>query len=60
MMLIREGVTLRDDCQRTWLYVADIDNQYAGMVRARNDLFVTQGLTADTHFMAIRGESASL
>ena len=55
MMLIREGVTLRDDCQRTWLYVADIDNQYAGMVRARNDLFVTQGLTADTHFMAIRG-----
>lgn len=55
MMLISEGLTLRDNCQRTWLYVADIDNQYAGMVRARNDLFVTQGLTADTHFIASTG-----
>lgn len=55
MMLIQEGLTLAGNCQRTWFYVNDIDNQYAGMVKARNDLFVTQGLTSDTHFIASTG-----
>ena len=55
MMLIQEGLTLAGNCQRTWFYVNDIDNQYAGMVKARNDLFVTQGLTTDTHFIASTG-----
>ncbi|MGI6222237.1 MAG: Rid family hydrolase [Prevotella sp.] len=55
MTLIGEGMTLRDNCVRTWFYVNDIDNQYAGMVEARNDLFVTQGLTSDTHYIASTG-----
>lgn len=55
MMLIQEGLTLAGNCQRTWFYVNDIDNPYAGRMKARNDLFVTQGLTSDTHFIASRG-----
>ncbi len=49
------GCTLKDNCVRTWLYVNDIDNQYAGVVRARNDVFDKEGLTADTHFIASTG-----
>lgn len=49
------GCTLRDNCVRTWLYVNDIDNQYAGVVRARNDVFDHEGLTTDTHFIASTG-----
>lgn len=50
-----QGCTLRDNCVRTWLYVNDIDNQYAGVVRARNDVFDHEGLTTDTHFIASTG-----
>lgn len=55
MTLMQENMTLEANCQRTWFYVNDIDNQYAGMVRARNDVFFTQGLTADTHYVASTG-----
>lgn len=50
-----EGLTLEDDCLRTWIYVQDIDNNYAGVVRARNDLFKEHGLTPETHFIASTG-----
>lgn len=50
-----QGCTLKDNCVRTWLYVNDIDNQYAGVVNARNDVFDREGLTADTHFIASTG-----
>ena len=49
------GLNLRDHCVRTWIYVADIDVNYEGMVRARNDIFRSQGLTTDTHFIASTG-----
>ncbi|MBR1485285.1 MAG: translation initiation inhibitor [Prevotella sp.] len=49
------GVSLRDHCVRTWLYVRDIDANYNGMVRARNDVFRQHGLTTDTHFIASTG-----
>lgn len=49
------GLTLRDHCVRTWIYVADIDVNYEGMVRARNDVFRSQGLTTETHFIASTG-----
>lgn len=55
MMLLHEGLTLKDNCLRTWLFVHDIDNQYAGMVQARNDVFRVQGLTKDTHYIASTG-----
>lgn len=53
--LRRHGCTLADNCIRTWLYVNDIDNQYAGVVRARNDVFDQEGLTEQTHYIASTG-----
>lgn len=40
---------------RTWLYCRDVDNNYAGLVLARNRFFDKIGLTADTHFIASTG-----
>ncbi len=55
MQLVQEGCTLKENCIRTWLFVNDIDNNYGGVVRARNQVFFTQGLTTDTHFIASTG-----
>ncbi len=55
MRLIEEGCTLAANCVRTWFFVNDIDNHYAGVVKARNDVFVTQNLTDKTHFIASTG-----
>ena len=53
--LRQEGSTLADNCQRTWLFVNDVDNNYAGVVKARNTVFATAGLTTDTHYIASTG-----
>ena len=53
--LRQEGLTLERNCIRTWFFVNDVDNHYAGMVRARNEVFDEQQLTADTHFIASTG-----
>lgn len=55
MQLAEEGCTLADNCLRTWLFVNDIDLNYGGVVRARNQVFFTQGLTHDTHYIASTG-----
>ena len=55
MQLLEEGCTLKDNCIRTWLFVNDIDLNYGGVVRARNQFFFTQGLTVNTHFIASTG-----
>lgn len=54
-MLRARGLTLADHCQRTWLFIDDIDHYYADVVMARNDVFDREGLTADTHFIASTG-----
>jgi enamine deaminase RidA (YjgF/YER057c/UK114 family) len=53
--LSQRGLTLKEHCVRTWIYVADIDVNYQGMVKARNDIFRQHGLTVDTHFIASTG-----
>lgn len=55
VQLKNEGCTLKDNCIRTWLFVNDVDLNYGGVVRARNQVFFTQGLTNDTHFIASTG-----
>ena len=55
MQLAQEGCTLADNCMRTWLFVNDVDLNYGGVVRARNQVFFTQGLTQQTHFIASTG-----
>jgi len=55
MQLLEEGCTLEANCIRTWFFVHDIDLNYGGVVRARNQFFFTQGLTQQTHFIASTG-----
>ena len=47
------GLELKTHCVRTWIYVRDIDSNYAGMVRARNEVFAEEGL--DNHYIASTG-----
>ena len=54
--IIRDmGLDMKTHLVRTWIYIADIDVNYAGVVKARNDIFTREGLTADTHFIASTG-----
>lgn len=55
MQLVEEGCTLEANCIRTWFFVNDVDLNYGGVVRARNQFFFTQGLTVHTHFIASTG-----
>ncbi len=55
MQLMEESCLLADNCIRTWLFVQDVDNNYAGVVKARNEIFFTQNLTPKTHFIASTG-----
>ena len=53
------GLSLAEHCLRTWIYVRDIDNNYAGMVRARNEVFSRHGLTPSSHFIVSTGIGGS-
>lgn len=52
------GLSMADHLMRTWFFVRDVDVNYQGLVRARRELFDTQGLTADTHYTASSGIGA--
>jgi enamine deaminase RidA (YjgF/YER057c/UK114 family) len=61
--LKKEKQSLAKNCLRTWIYVRDIDNNYSGMVKARNEVFANEELTPDTHFIAstgIEGQTAEI
>ena len=53
--LSRYGCTLARNCIRTWVFVQDVDVQYAGMVGVRRQFFAQEGLTPLTHFIASTG-----
>lgn len=55
MQLATEGCKLSENCIRTWIYVQNVDTNYAGVVKARNEVFVTQNLTEKTHYIASTG-----
>lgn len=55
------GGSLFNDSIRTWLFVQNVDVNYAGVVTGRNEHFDVKGLTSDTHFISstgIQGRSA--
>lgn len=55
------NMEFRNNTVRTWIYVRDIDNNYAGMVKERKDLFDRIGLVPQTRYIAstgIEGKSA--
>ncbi|MEG1581215.1 MAG: Rid family hydrolase [Bacteroidaceae bacterium] len=48
-------LSMANHCIRTWIYVRDIDHNYADVVAARNQVFGEYGLSANTHFIASTG-----
>ena len=54
-MLAAQGLSIRDNCLRTWIFVRNIDNNYAGVVKGRKDYFDGIGLTKETHYIASTG-----
>lgn len=54
-ILAGHGGCVADNTVRTWLYCRDVDNNYTGLVQARNEYFAKIGLTAETHFIASTG-----
>lgn len=57
-LLNRFNMTLAGNCWRTWIYIRDIDNHYAGMVNARVRLFRAEQLTENTRYIASTGIEA--
>lgn len=55
LALEHRGGSLLKNSVRTWLFVRDIDLDYAEVVRGRNDAFDEQGLTTSTRFIASTG-----
>lgn len=49
------GMNMATHLVRTWIYVRDIDANYAGVVRARNDVFAEEGLRHTNHYIASTG-----
>lgn len=47
--------SLAENCIRTWFFVQNVDVNYAGVVTARKEVFITQGLTEKTHYIASTG-----
>ena len=54
-MLSEKGMTVADNCVRTWIFVRDIDHNYKGVVEGRKRFFNEEGLTPSTHFIASTG-----
>lgn len=55
MKLAEQNCTLANNCLRTWIFVQNVDSNYAGVVKARNEVFITQNLTEKTHYIASTG-----
>ena len=56
--LAKNNANMYNNLLRTWIYCRDIDNNYAGLVKARRELFTKENLTADTHYIASTGIEA--
>ncbi len=55
LRLSEQHCSLEANCVRTWFFVQNVDVNYAGVVKARKEVFVTQGLTEHTHYITSTG-----
>lgn len=53
--LASQEMNVAQNCARTWIYVRDVDVNYAGIVKARRELFNDWNLTSGTHYIASTG-----
>lgn len=58
-MLSKFNATLAENCIRTWFFVRDVDTNYHGLVVARREIFIQQGLTEKTHYISSTGIGGS-
>lgn len=54
-VLHEHGMSLDEHVLRTWLFLRDIDADYAEMTQARREHFARHGLTPRTHYIASTG-----
>lgn len=57
--LNQREMTLQDHCLRTWFFVKDVDFNYDGFVKGRNEVFRGCNLTPRTHYIASTGIQGS-
>jgi enamine deaminase RidA (YjgF/YER057c/UK114 family) len=53
--LKKRGGSVADNCLRTWIYCRDVDNNYAGLVKSRRELFEQYGLNEKTNYISSTG-----
>ena len=53
--LKQRGGNVAENCLRTWIYCRDVDNNYAGLVKSRRELFHQYGLTDKTNYISSTG-----
>ncbi|MFA7230889.1 MAG: Rid family hydrolase [Victivallaceae bacterium] len=53
--LKKRGGNIAENCLRTWIYCRDVDNNYAGLVKSRRELFEQYGLNENTHYISSTG-----
>jgi len=53
--LSEKGITIAENCIRTWIFVRDVDLNYTGVVKGRCEYFNSIGLTSRTHYLASTG-----
>ena len=53
--LAKFDANIADHCIRTWFYVRDVDIQYHGLVVARRENFLLNGLSPETHYISSTG-----
>jgi enamine deaminase RidA (YjgF/YER057c/UK114 family) len=53
--LAENGCSVAENCLRTWFFVQDVDENYAGVVKGRKEMFDRVGLTKETHYLASTG-----
>ncbi len=51
--------TIERDCIRTWFFVRDVDVNYQGLVEARKENFLRNGLSNNTHYITSTGIEGS-
>ena len=57
--LHNQNMSVARSCIRTWIFVRDIDTNYSGIVKGRNNFFEKIGLTKDSHFISSTGIQGS-
>ena len=53
--LSERGLSLENDCIRTWFFVQNVDVNYMGVVNARREVFEQHDLLPDTHYITSTG-----